>query len=43
MTKEDFLKSNTFKVFLILLIVVSIIKIYSAGYLTGQWLHGVTH
>lgn len=43
MTKEEFLKSNLFKVLLIMVIALSIIKIVSAGYLTGQWLYGVTH
>lgn len=43
MTKEAFLKSNTFKVLLIFIIVLSILKIFQAGYLTGQWLQNVTH
>ena len=43
MTKEEFLKSGTFKVLVILIIVVSIIKIWNAGYLTGKWLFTTTH
>jgi hypothetical protein len=43
MTKEEFLKSNTFKVLLVCIIAVSIIKIYQAGYVTGKWLYAITH
>ncbi len=43
MTKEEFLKSNSFKVLLICIIAVSIIKIAQAGYLTGNWLYVITH
>jgi hypothetical protein len=43
MTKEEFLKSGTFKVLLICIIVVSIIKIWNAGYLTGKWLFAIAH
>ena len=43
MTKEEFLKSNLFKVLLIMVIALSIIEIVSAGYFTGQWLHSITH
>jgi hypothetical protein len=43
MTKEAFLKSNAFKFLLGMIIVLSIIKIAQGGYLTGQWLHQITH
>jgi hypothetical protein len=43
MTKEEFFKSNLFKVFLVMVIAVGIIKIATAGYVTGQWLHSITH
>jgi hypothetical protein len=39
MTKEEFLKSNTFKILLGMIIVLSIIKIAQAGYVTGKWLY----
>jgi hypothetical protein len=43
MTKQEFLKSNLFKVLLVCLIAVSIIKIFSGGYDFGQWLYNATH
>ena len=43
MTKQEFLKSNLFKVLFVCLIAVSIIKIFSGGYDFGQWLYNATH
>ena len=43
MEKQDFLKSKTFKAFVILFTVACIIKIFSGGYEAGQWLYSMTH
>lgn len=43
MTKEEFLKSNSFKVLFVCIIAVSIIKIAQAGYATGNWLYIILH
>ncbi len=43
MEKEAMLKSNAFKVFLVVVIVAGIVKIATAGYATGQWLFEITH
>lgn len=39
MTKEEFLKSKYFKIFLPLLIIVFVIALYKNGNEFGQWLY----
>lgn len=39
MTKEQITKTKLFKFFLPIFIVACIIKIFSAGYASGQWLY----
>jgi fatty acid desaturase len=41
MTKEEFFKSNYFKILLAIIIIVLIIAIWRNGYAFGQWLHGI--
>lgn len=43
MTKQEFLKSNLFKVLMVCIIAASIVKIFSGGYDFGQWLYTITH
>jgi hypothetical protein len=43
MNKPSFLSSKFIKVLIGLFVVVCAIKIYTAGYSVGQWLHGITH
>jgi hypothetical protein len=43
MLKNEFLKSNLFKFFIVLFLVVCIIKIFTSGYHFGQWIYDHTH
>ncbi len=40
---EQILKSKMFQIFVPIFIVACIIKIFQAGYETGQWLYQVLH
>jgi hypothetical protein len=43
MTKEEFLKSNYFKVALVVFIAAMIIALFRSGYDFGQWLYDALH
>jgi hypothetical protein len=43
MTKEEFLKSNYFKIALVVFIAAMLIAIFRNGYDFGQWLYDVLH
>jgi fatty acid desaturase len=43
MTKQEFFKSNYFKILLGVLIVAMIIAIFRSGYDFGQWLYDILH
>jgi nitrate reductase NapE component len=43
MKKEEFLKSNLFKFAFVMILVVSIIKIFKGGHAFGVWLYGLLH
>lgn len=43
MTTEQITKTKLFKFFLPIFIVACLIKIFSAGYVSGQWLYQLLH
>lgn len=43
MTKEEFLKSNYFKILLPVLLVALVIALWRNGFEFGQWLHQIMH
>lgn len=43
MGKEEFLKSNKFKIFLPVFIVAMVIVLWKEGYVFGQWLYEMIH
>lgn len=43
MTKEDFLKSNLFKILFPMIVLLSVVIIVKSGYDFGQWLYKFNH
>ncbi len=41
MKEQKITQTNLFKVFIVVFVAACIIKIFEAGYATGQWLQGV--
>lgn len=43
MTKEEFFKSNNFKIILPVVVVALVIALWQNGYEFGQWLYSTLH